>query len=232
MSTLTKVLPARIALACAMLFLSGAALAGAMEERVRSVLAPPASIAEHSEDLHLSAKQRDAVMKLGNQYQARVQRLQADMLDATERLVEALEQQPIDEATALAQLAQLSAKEAEVKRLHLELWIQCNAQLRPLQRKQAVALANEDTKRGRKPDFAGRKPDAIDFTQGASRGTTRSASSASRWCCGRTSRCRPGACAPLICAIRCSMASARSWSCCRSWSSSTSRRPCSRERGS
>lgn len=156
---------ARVALACLAIGASGAALAGAMEDRVRSVLAPPASIAEHADDLHLSPRQRDVVLKLGNRYQAKVSRLQADMLDATERLVEALEQQPIDEAAALAQLEQLNAKEAEVKRLHLELWIECNAQLRPLQRKRAVELANQDTKRGRTPDFTGRKPGVVDFTQ-------------------------------------------------------------------
>src|SRR6188768_1061442 len=124
-----------------------------MEDRVRSVLAPPASIAEHAEDLHLSGKQRDVVIKLGNQYQSKVRRLQADLMDATERLVEALEQQPIDKARALAELAQIHATESEIKRLHLELWIRCNDELRPLQRKQAVELANADTKRGHVPSF-------------------------------------------------------------------------------
>ena len=91
--------------------------------------------------------------RLSNQYQARVQRLQADMLDATERLVEALEAEPIAKERALAELAKVNAAEAEIKRLHLDLWIRCNAQLRPLQRKQAIELAAKDKTRGPKPVF-------------------------------------------------------------------------------
>jgi Spy/CpxP family protein refolding chaperone len=134
------------------------ACAGSMEDRVRSVLAPPASIAEHAEDLHLSGKQRDAVIKLGIQYQSKVRRLQADLMDATERLVALLEAQPIDKARALAELEQIHATESEIKRLHLELWIRCNAELRPLQRKRAIELANADTRRGHTPDFDNPRP--------------------------------------------------------------------------
>ena len=54
---------------------------------------------------------------------------------------------------ALAQLAKVNSAEAEIKRLHLDLWIRCNAQLRPLQRKQAVELAAKDKARGPKPMF-------------------------------------------------------------------------------
>lgn len=141
-----------------LLALAPLALAGSMEDRVRSVLAPPASIAEHAEDLHLSGRQRDTVIKLGIQYQSKVRRLQADLMDATERLVEVLEQQPIDKAKALAELDQIHATESEIKRLHLELWIRCNAELRPLQRKQAIELANADTKRGHVPTFEDARP--------------------------------------------------------------------------
>lgn len=145
-------------LAAALLALAQVAHAGSMEDRVRSVLAPPASISEHAEDLHLSGKQRDTIIKLGFQYQSKVRRLQADLMDAQERLVEALEQQPIDKAKALAELQQISTTESEIKRLHLELWIRCNAELRPLQRKQAVELANADTKRGHVPEFDNPRP--------------------------------------------------------------------------
>ena len=149
----TTALPFRCCVAALLLAFAPLAWAGSMEDRVRSVLAPPASIAEHAEDLHLTGRQRDAVIKLGNQYQAKVRRLQADLMDATERLVEALEQQPIDSPKALAELAQINTIESEIKRLHLDLWIRCNAELRPLQRKQAIELANDDTKRGHTPDF-------------------------------------------------------------------------------
>jgi Spy/CpxP family protein refolding chaperone len=145
-------------LAAALLALAPLASAGSMEDRVRSVLAPPASIAEHAEDLHLSGKQRDTVIKLGIQYQAKVRRLQADLMDATERLVELLEAEPIDKARALAELERIHTTESEIKRLHLELWIRCNAELRPLQRKRAIELANADTKRGHVPDFDNRRP--------------------------------------------------------------------------
>jgi Spy/CpxP family protein refolding chaperone len=148
----------RLLIAAALLSLPCIVAAGAMEDRVRSVLAPPASIAEHAEDLHLSGKQRDRIIKLGIQYQSKVRRLQADLMDATERLVELIEAQPIDEVRALAELAQIHATESEIKRLHLELWIRCNAELRPLQRKRAVELANADTRRGHVPDFDNPRP--------------------------------------------------------------------------
>ena len=144
---------ARTAAFVAALAVAQFAFAGEMEDRVRSALAPPASIVEHAEDLHLSLAQRTAVQRLSNQYQAKVQRLQADLLDATERLVEALEAEPIAKDLALAELAKVNTAEAEIKRLHLDLWIQCNAQLRPLQRKQAIALAAKDKARGPKPLF-------------------------------------------------------------------------------
>ena len=120
---------------------------------MRSALAPPAAIVEHAEDLHLNLAQRTAVRQLSNRYQARVQRLQADLLDATERLVEALEAEPIAKDRALAELATINTAEAEIKRLHLDLWIRCNEQLRPLQRKQAIELAAKDKAQGPKPLF-------------------------------------------------------------------------------
>ena len=144
---------ARAAAFIAAFALSQLALAGEMEDRVRGALAPPASIVDHAEDLHLSLQQRTAVQRLSNQYQAKVQRLQADLLDATERLVEALEAEPIARDQALAELAKVNTAEAEIKRLHLDLWIQCNEQLRPLQRKQAIELAAKDKARGPKPLF-------------------------------------------------------------------------------
>ena len=64
----------------------------------------------------------------------------------------------LDKAKALAELQQISTTESEIKRLHLELWIRCNAELRPLQRKQAVELANADTKRGHTPEFDNPRP--------------------------------------------------------------------------
>lgn len=122
---------------------AGLASAGEIEQRVRNTLVAPARIIEFGDDIHLSSKQRDRVLSLGNLYQVRVDRLHADAGEAAERLVTALEREPIDKARALDELAKLNAIEAEIKRLHLELWIECNAELRPLQRKQAIELANK-----------------------------------------------------------------------------------------
>ena len=157
---MSRIIAGRIALRIANVWAFAMALAipqlvsaGEMEDRVRSALAPPASIVEHAEDLHLNLAQRTAVRQLSNRYQARVQRLQADLLDATERLVEALESEPIAKEQALAELATINTAEAEIKRLHLDLWIRCNEQLRPLQRKQAIELAAKDKARGPEPVF-------------------------------------------------------------------------------
>ncbi len=112
--------------------------AGELENRVRAVLAPPAVILERAEDLHLSLAQRTNVIQLATAAQAKMRRLEADLLEATGRLVEALEATPIDRKTATAELARVSLAESEIKRIHLELWIDANAELTTSQRRRLI----------------------------------------------------------------------------------------------
>ena len=135
----------RFALGVVFAFAAVPLAAGPLEDRVRAVLAPPATILDHGEDLRLTLAQRTDLIQLTTQAQAKIRRLEADLLDATAALVKALEAQPIDRAAASAELAKVNAAEAEIKRIHLDLWIAANAELTTSQRRRAIEWTNKET---------------------------------------------------------------------------------------
>ena len=120
--------------------------AGELEDRVRAALAPPAMILERSDDLRLTLAQRTRVRGLMTRAQESIHRLEVDLLEATGRLVEALEAQPIDRAAAVAELAKVNTAESEIKRIHLQLWIEANADLTTAQRKRVLGWVAEESK--------------------------------------------------------------------------------------
>jgi Spy/CpxP family protein refolding chaperone len=130
--------------AALLLVAAGAARAGALEDRVRAVLAPPAVILEHQEDLRLTLAQRTRLLDLADDYQRRIDRLNSDIVEASARLVAALEKDALDRTAALAELAKVNACEAEIKRLHLDLWIESNRALTRSQRRRALEFSRAD----------------------------------------------------------------------------------------
>lgn len=128
----------RLALGAALAIATLPLAAGPLEDRVRAVLAPPATIVDHAEDLRLTLAQRTSLIQLTTRAEARIRRLEADLLDATAALVKAIEAEPIDRASASAELAKVNAAEAEIKRIHLDLWIAANAELTTSQRRRAI----------------------------------------------------------------------------------------------
>ena len=137
--------PIRLVLAAAFALAAAPLAAGQLEDRVRAVLAPPATIFDHAEDLRLTLAQRTNLIQMTTQAEAKIRRLEADLLDATAALVKALEAQPIDRAAASAQLAKVNTAEAEIKRIHLDLWIAANAELTTAQRRRALEWSKNGT---------------------------------------------------------------------------------------
>lgn len=140
---------ARGLLAIGLFAAAAAGRAGPLEDRVRAALAPPAAIIAHAEDLHLTLAQRDTLIRLAEDYQRRVDRLEVELDERTEALVALLEAERIDTAAATAAFGEVHRVEGEIKRLHLELWIRANAELRPAQRREAIERAASADARGR-----------------------------------------------------------------------------------
>lgn len=112
------------------------ACAGALEDRLMSVLVSPERVLQQAAQLQLSAEQEEQIRAEINRAQAEILKLQGGLLESLEALVEQLRQTPLAEADALARFEQLSNAEAGIKQLHFRTWLRVNALLSATQREQ------------------------------------------------------------------------------------------------
>ena len=126
------------ALLC-LLLLSGPLLAGPVEARLESLLAPPQKVLEAADELGLDDAAREALRADINRTQAEVLRLQSEGLLALESVAESIAAASPEAATVLQRFDELTRIEAQIKRTHLGLWLRANALLSAEQRRALVA---------------------------------------------------------------------------------------------
>lgn len=116
--------------------LSSGAWAGALEDRLMSVLVSPERVLQQASRLQLSADQEEQIRAEINRTQVDILELQAGLLKSLEALVEKLRATPLEETESLARFTELSNAEAAIKQLHFRTWLRVNALLSETQREQ------------------------------------------------------------------------------------------------
>ena len=86
-------------------------------------LIPPELVMSQSEQLGLSEKQRAAIKAEIQKTQAKFVDVQWDLQEQTSRMVQLLQQSPVDEAKVLEQADKIMSLEREIKRTHLAMLI-------------------------------------------------------------------------------------------------------------
>ena len=86
-------------------------------------LIPPDLVMSQSEQLGLSEKQRAAIKAEIQKVQTKLIDVQWDLQEQTGRMVQLLQQSPVDEAKVLEQADKIMALEREIKRSHLAMLI-------------------------------------------------------------------------------------------------------------
>lgn len=86
-------------------------------------LIPPELVMSQSEQLGLSEKQRATIKAEIQKAQAKFVDVQWDLQEQTSRMVQLLQQSPVDETKVLEQADKIMGLEREIKRTHLALLI-------------------------------------------------------------------------------------------------------------
>ena len=109
------------------LFLSTAALAQQppqpQDDPIGQQLFPPELIMSQSQKLHLDDKQRATIKTEVQRAQSKFFDLQWELKEASDVMVQLLQQTPVDEAAVLQQADKVMGYEREIKKIHLALLI-------------------------------------------------------------------------------------------------------------
>lgn len=109
------------------LFLSTAALAQQppqpQDDPIGQQLFPPELIMSQSQKLHLDDKQRATIKSEVQRAQSKFFDLQWELKEASDAMVQLLQQAPVDEAAVLQQADKVMGYEREIKKIHLALLI-------------------------------------------------------------------------------------------------------------
>jgi Spy/CpxP family protein refolding chaperone len=93
------------------------------DDPIAQQLFPPDLIMAQSQKLQLDAKQRAMVKNEVQRAQSKFFDLQWELKEASEAMVQMLQQTPIDEARVLEQADKVMAYEREIKKIHLSMLI-------------------------------------------------------------------------------------------------------------
>jgi Spy/CpxP family protein refolding chaperone len=109
------------------LFLSTAALAQQppqpQDDPIGQQLFPPELIMSQSQKLHLDDKQRATIKTEVQRAQSKFFDLQWELKEASDTMVQLLQQTPVDEAAVLQQADKVMGYEREIKKIHLAMLI-------------------------------------------------------------------------------------------------------------
>lgn len=103
------------------------------EDPLFVTLFPPELIMQHRRAIDLTGEQRDAISQMIQDLQARVVRLQWELLDEMQQLTEIMEAPRVDLDRALDQLDSILDTEKDIKQAHLEMLIRIKNLLNPTQ---------------------------------------------------------------------------------------------------
>jgi Spy/CpxP family protein refolding chaperone len=134
------------------LFLSTAALAQQppqpQDDPIGQQLFPPELIMSQSQKLHLDDKQRATIKTEVQRAQSKFFDLQWELKEASDVMVQLLQQTPVDEAAVLQQADKVMGYEREIKKIHLALLIRIK---NSLTRDQIAELMQMKREMGRRP---------------------------------------------------------------------------------
>jgi Spy/CpxP family protein refolding chaperone len=122
-------------LCIAIYFVAAAAIAQQPQpdDPIGQQLFPPDLIMSQSQKLHLDDKQRTTVKNEVQRAQSKFFDLQWELKEASEAMVQMLQQTPIDEARVLEQADKVMGYEREIKKIHLSMLIRIKNALTPEQ---------------------------------------------------------------------------------------------------
>lgn len=103
------------------------------DDPIGRYLIPPELIMSQSEQIGLNEKQRAIIKSEIQKMQMKFIDAQWDLQEQTGRMVQLLQQSPVDEAKVLAQADKIMALEREIKRTHLGLLVRIKNALTPEQ---------------------------------------------------------------------------------------------------
>lgn len=113
------------------------------DDPIAEWLFAPELLMQHRRAIGLTDEQRDAASRIIQDLQGRVVSLQWELLDEMESLSDAIEGPRVDLDLAMDRFAGVLDREAEIKRLHLELLIRLKNLLSPEQQAQLRRLRAE-----------------------------------------------------------------------------------------
>lgn len=139
---------AKLAFVCVcVLFVTGSALAqtprpapGPHHDPIGEALFPPELVMRHQQAIDLQPEQKTYIRDEMRKAQTRFTELQWQLQDAMESLVAVLEQTPVNESQALAQLEKILDTERQVKTLQITLMVRIKNKLTPEQQAQLREL--------------------------------------------------------------------------------------------
>lgn len=115
-----------------LLFLPAAVLA-ADEDPIAKYLVPPELVMAHAQDIALTDAQSASIKSEIHKAQSKFLDLQWDMQEETQRMVQLLQQSPVDEAKVLERADKIMSLEREIKRAQLTLLVRLKNLLTPAQ---------------------------------------------------------------------------------------------------
>ena len=119
-----------------------ATAAFAQEDPIGQQLFPPELIMAQSQKLHLDDKQRTTVKNEVQRAQSKFFDLQWQLKEASDTMVELLQQTPVDETRVLDQADKVMGLEHDIKKIHLSMLIRIKNALTPEQIAQLRQLRN------------------------------------------------------------------------------------------
>lgn len=109
-------------------------------------LFPPDKVLGHAQEIGLDDAQRKSIRSELQTAQSRFLDFQLDMQPETEKMVQLLQEKPVDEAKVLAQADRVMALEREVKKTQLTLLIRIKNLLTPAQQAKLSELQKGEGK--------------------------------------------------------------------------------------
>jgi len=103
------------------------------DDPIGQQLFPPELIMSQSQRLHLDDKQRAAIKNEVQNAQSKFFDLQWQLKEASDTMVELLQQTPVDEKRVLEQADKVMGYEREIKKIHLSMLIRIKNSLTPEQ---------------------------------------------------------------------------------------------------
>jgi Spy/CpxP family protein refolding chaperone len=135
-----------------LIFITAAALAQQppqpQDDPIGQQLFPPELIMSQSQKLHLDDKQRATIKTEVQRAQSKFFDLQWELKEASDVMVQLLQQTPVDEASVLQQADKVMGYEREIKKVHLAMLIRIK---NSLTKDQVADLMQMKREMGRRP---------------------------------------------------------------------------------